>query len=274
MPVATRLRYLYTVRVNSPISSRYQYRHSKMTIGRTNCNCNVHETKHAPDRHYTPWSSPWSGRFGELAGASTGTPLPIGGGGVVRETRGDLAASGRISAAELSVELTRKTMSPCAREHLLDGRAARLGTIPLCGALGSLRFSRRVPTTERDGADDGDERGTREVSALTLVRGHVRHIRSGELARRRSRSATPNDHRSATRHSISRTCANCPNQPTDTDGHCPTALTTVRHEPTWPRQGLGIFLRLLPLISECVPKSVGAVPKVLDLSVSLNQSES
>lgn len=55
--------------------------------------------------------------------------------------------------AELSAELTRKTMSPCAREHLLDGRAARLGTIPLCGALGSLRFlaSRSHDRTGRRG---------------------------------------------------------------------------------------------------------------------------
>lgn len=160
-------------------------------------------------------------------------------------------------------------MSPCARGHLSDG-ASR--TTWHDSALRRPRqftvLSRRAPTG-RDGTttrSDGDGRGTRGgSSASTLVRGrHVRHIRSGELARRRSRSATPNDHRSATRHSISRTCANCPDQPTDTDGHCPTALTTVRDEPRWPpARRSGDFPA--PFVaagrSKRVPKSIGTAPE-------------
>jgi len=84
----------------------------------------------------------------------------------------------------------------------LDGRAARLGTIPLCGALGSLRLlSRRVHDANEDDdedVDDDDEVLAREGLRVALMRGHVRHVRSGELARRRTRAATPNDHRSTT----------------------------------------------------------------------------
>lgn len=100
-------------------------------------------------------------------------------------------------------------------------------------------FSRRVPT-RRDDADDVEYAG--EVSALTLMHGRIRHVCSSELARRRSWSTTLNDHRSTTRRSISRTCANCPWQtPTDT---ARPALTTVRCEPRWPIENLETFSNL------------------------------
>lgn len=71
--------------------------------------------------------------------------------------------------------LTRKTMSPCAREHLSDGRtAARLGTIPLSGALGSLRFlASCFSTTQHGTARHGRGRGS-ECCLRTIQRVNAR----------------------------------------------------------------------------------------------------
>ncbi|TGZ48999.1 hypothetical protein DBV15_06660 [Temnothorax longispinosus] len=166
-------------------------------------------------------------RFAELAGASTRGRRCRSSAATTTSPGGRHAGSsptavahphrGRICRTDPEDDVTM-----CARASLGNGRAARLGTIPLCGALGSLRFSRRRSFPRHDTGTTG-RRGRRPsarararclgVDVNARPRPPYPQRRGEELARRRSRSATPNDHRSTTRRSISRTCANCPGPP-------------------------------------------------------------
>lgn len=144
--------------------------------------------------------------------------------------RANLAASGRTSVAELLWNW------PGRRCHHVRASISWTGE-PTTWHDSALRrprqFTVRVAFLRHDDGDDDRRRSARWSVCVPLMHGHVRYIRSGELARRQSQSATLNNHRSATRRSISRTYAKCPSRRTSTtviDGHCSTALTTVRDE--------------------------------------------